>query len=304
MAARFWRSVLGGELVLALALAAVLAALSSLPALAALLLALVLALFAPGALVAFSFLVAALSSPARAAPARASWALRALGGEAFDFNRAMLAMALGGGPLPASVEGGEAAARPARPVLLVHGIVCNRSVWRGWIERLRAEGFAPVRAVNLEPLCADLGLHAARVERELRSLQRECDGAPVAIVAHSMGGLVARAALRASGPQLISRIVTLGSPHHGTRIAGWFGWPPMTQMTPGSPWLRALNAAQEGRLAVPLTSIYSLEDNLIVPAASARLEGAEMRELRGVGHLGLLSSPRALEHAVAALAGA
>jgi triacylglycerol lipase len=303
MAARFWRAVLGCELLFAVLLAGILAAVFSLPAIAAIGLALAIALCVRGALVAVSFLIAVLSSSGssgEAAPARTAYVLRALLTEAVDFNRAVVAMAVGRDPLPACADAGE---RPVRPLLLIHGIVCNRGVWRGWLERLRREGFAPIRAVNLEPLFADLGVHAARVERELRGLQRECNGARVAVIAHSMGGLVARAALRSTGPEVIGRIVTLASPHHGTRIAAWFGWLPLKQMTPGSAWLRSLNGAQEGRLPVPLTSIYSLEDNLIVPARSARLEGAALHELRGFGHLGVLGSRQALEQAVAALRG-
>jgi len=305
MAARFWRSLLGCELALATALAAVVAHAFQLSAMATFGAGLGLAVLVPVALVAVSFVVATLASTEEPAPRRVAYSLRAALSEALDFNLAALAMAAGRDTLPPIAEPGPAASQhPVRPLLLIHGILCNRGVWRDWLERLRAEGFVPIRAVSLEPLFADLGQHAAQVARELCELQRECRGARVAVIAHSMGGLVARAALRSTGPAVIDRIVTLASPHHGTRLAGWFGWLPTQQMTPGSSWLRALNAEQEGRLPVPFTSIYSLEDNLIVPPRSARLDGALMRELRGLGHLGMVGSRQALEHAVAALAGA
>src|SRR5208337_5231512 len=37
-----------------------------------------------------------------------------------------------------------------RPVLLIHGILCNGAVWRPWFERLRAAGFGPLNAVDLD----------------------------------------------------------------------------------------------------------------------------------------------------------
>ncbi|HYL02673.1 MAG TPA: alpha/beta fold hydrolase [Steroidobacteraceae bacterium] len=303
MAARLWRSVLGGELAFAVALAAILAAALSLPAGAALATALALSIFVPGALVAASFVLAACAAPGRGASL--GYAARALLTEAVEFNLAVLAMAFRRDPLPPAVDLPAApVGSPVRPLLLIHGIVCNRGIWRHWLARLQTAGFGPVRAVNLEPLFADIEIHAARIARELSALRREADGAPVAIIAHSMGGLVARAALRLVGPQSISRIVTIASPHHGTQMARGFPWSPMQQMRPDSPWLRALNAAQEGQLAAPLTSIYSLEDNLVVPPRSARLDGAQAHELRGFGHLGLLSSRRAIEHTLAALADA
>ncbi|HVS75396.1 MAG TPA: hypothetical protein VHE11_00570, partial [Steroidobacteraceae bacterium] len=124
---------------------------------------------------------------------------------------------------------------------------------------------------------------------------------PAAIVAHSMGGLVARAALRRARPGLIGRIITIGAPHHGTTVACLFRWPSALQMCPGSRWLDDLNASQEGHWAVPVTTLYSLEDNLILPAISSRLEGARAHELRGLGHLTLLRSPQVLDRVVSEL---
>jgi pimeloyl-ACP methyl ester carboxylesterase len=72
-------------------------------------------------------------------------------------------------------------------------------------------------------------------------------------------------------------------------------------MRPDSEWLAALNATQEDRFPVPLTSIHGRDDNLVVPAESAVLRGAESCELPGLGHFGLLRSRRAREAIVDAL---
>lgn len=295
--------MLGGEFAVAAALAALLAEERALAPGAAFGVAVALSMLVPGVFVAASFLIATLLAPG-AAPGLAH-KVRALLSEAIEFNTAVLAMALPRPRPPPAVEVGAAVPGAARPLLLIHGIVCNYSIWRPWLERLRTAGFGPVRAVNLEPLFADIEVHAARVAQELRALQHDTNGARVSIIAHSMGGLVARAALRLLGPDSIRGIVTIASPHHGTRLARWFPWaPPLRQMSPDSPWLRSLNAAQEGRLSAPVTSIYTLEDNLVVPPLSARLAGAPAYELRGCGHLGVLSSRRAIEAALAALAAA
>ena len=188
----------------------------------------------------------------------------------------------------------------ARPLLLIHGIACNRAIWRPMIARLRAAGFAPIRTLDLEPLFQDIDSYTAGVERELLALQRCSPGAPVGIVAHSMGGLVARATLRCAPAGLIDRIVTIATPHHGTAIACLFREPALLQMRPGSAWLNLLNAAQEPA-TIPFTCIYSLQDNLIAPARSAALAGARLHELRGMGHVELLRAPRVAEHVVAAL---
>jgi len=74
-------------------------------------------------------------------------------------------------------------------------------------------------------------------------------------------------------------------------------------MAPGSVWLQGLNEEQEGRFSVPLHSIYSLEDNLIMPALSASLQGSQQHIVRGVGHLGLLRHIPVLDYIVSALPG-
>ena len=189
----------------------------------------------------------------------------------------------------------------ARPLLLLHGILCNGGVWRGWLRSLRAAGFAPIRAVSLEPLLTSIDAHAARVVAELTALQRESRGARVAILAHSMGGLVARAALLDAGPQRVGQIVTLACPHHGTRLATYAPCAPAREMRPGSAWLAALTAREAHHELVPITSIYSLEDNVVLPARSARWKRARCHPLHGLGHLGLLASRTARRYALAAL---
>jgi pimeloyl-ACP methyl ester carboxylesterase len=299
MAARFWRRILVCALLLALVTAAALAVAWSLSAAAALTLALAVLLAQPLLLVLMSVLRARTSAPPGAPRAGFLRTLRTWLGETAHFSRAVLVMCTNPRPRPPSP------AAPSRPpVLLIHGILCNRGVWGALQGRLRAAGFGTVLAVNLEPLFADIEEQAAGVQPQLLALHRLSHGTPVAIVAHSMGGLVARVLLRDLGATVIARIVTLASPHHGTSLVAGLRWPATRQMAPASPWLRALNAAQEGRFDVPLVSIYSLEDNLVAPAASARLQGAGLHELRGVGHLEMLRSAQALDCAVAALGGA
>ena len=306
MAARFWRLVLACEIGCAMLVAAALAAAFSLGPLAALAIALALALLAPAALVAAAYIAAALSAARGGGSPHLACGARALLGETLDFNLAVLAMAAErAGTAEPAVSEPAPKERPARPLLLIHGILCNRCIWKPWLPHLRAAGFAPIRAVSLEPLLADIETHARRIERELRDLKRESNGAAVAIVTHSMGGLVARAALRSLGPSTIGRIVTIACPHHGTRFARWLDSPPTRQMAADSAWLRALNGTQEGAgPAACITSIYSLQDSLIVPPRSAALAGAQLHELRGPGHFGILSSHRTIAHVVAALAAA
>jgi triacylglycerol esterase/lipase EstA (alpha/beta hydrolase family) len=300
MAAILWRSVLAGELATAILFALAVTALGSLQAWTALPIAF-------GAIVLIQYLLAAGSMlTARAlalendAPLTALWFARATVSESVSFWFAKLAMSAE--PWLRGFEPSRgASARASRPVLLVHGLACNRGVWRWLLPRLHAAGFPHVHAVNLEPVRSDIDRLADAVERELLAMHRAYEGARVTIIAHSMGGLVARAVLRSLGSDVIKHVITLATPHHGAAIARVLQWPATRQMSPGSSWLAALNASQEGRWRVPLTSIYSLEDNLVAPARSPVLLGAKLHEMRGLGHFGLLASRRALDCVMSAL---
>jgi len=300
MAARLWRWVLGVAVAFATAMAGALALVVPLSAWTALWTAVAFLLALPLVFAAATLAAARACSPGGWTWSGAGYALRAVPGEAAHFGLAILRMCADPRQRPAAAV--RPAGEPPRPVLLIHGILCNRGVWRTLERRLHAAGLAPVRAVNLEPLFDDVDLQARRVEPQLLALQQQCGGARVLVVAHSMGGLVARALLRGAGSAAIGRILTIGTPHHGTVFARGLPWPATRQMSPASPWLSALNAAQEDDFAVPVTSVYSLEDNLVAPARSPVLRGARWRELRGLGHFGLLSSRRSLDAVMAALA--
>ncbi|HXR18386.1 MAG TPA: hypothetical protein VN757_00435 [Steroidobacteraceae bacterium] len=300
MAARFWRSVLGGELALAAAIAVIVGAARHWPASLTLLVALSALALLRFLLVSSGFILActaARDGSFGAGLGRVVWTLIR---ECFHFGVAQWRMCAEPYRHLHDVEP-PPEGQPARPVLLIHGLLCNRAVWRPVLARLRSAGFAPIRALDLEPLFSDIESHIAGVERELRALQHRSNAMPVSIVAHSTGGLVARAVLRSVSPGFIGRIVTIATPHHGTVIACRYRSPATLQLRPGSAWLRSLNAAQEPAPAVPFTCIYSLEDELIAPARSAALAGTQLHELRGIGHFELLHSRGVIEHIVTAL---
>ncbi len=299
MAARLWRCIIGFALALAAASGALLWSTFHWPLPAAVSMALAVLLAMPVVCVFVSFAVAKAAVEDAPERWRTGELWSALVSEVAGFTAAVLAMSAA--DLLRRRATRLPAARPARPVLLLHGFLCNGRVWSALQNRLQSAGFGPIEAPDIVPLLADIETQARRVAPELLALQARCNGERVVIIAHSMGGLIARALLRDLGAGAIRRIITIGSPHHGTVMARALPWPNATQMSDTSPWLRALNSAQEGRFMVPMSSVYSRQDNLVVPAGSARLQGAELNELRGVGHLAMLRSRRALDCVIASL---
>ena len=137
-------------------------------------------------------------------------------------------------------------------------------------------------------------------------------GAPkVVIVAHSMGGLVARAWLRKHGAARVARVITLGTPHHGTCLASFgVGRNAQQMRRAGCPdgsesdWLRTLAAGESAATRALLTSIYTHHDNIISPQTSSFLAGAHNIAMGGVGHVAMGRNRRVLAQVMREIASA
>jgi triacylglycerol esterase/lipase EstA (alpha/beta hydrolase family) len=111
--------------------------------------------------------------------------------------------------------------------------------------------------------------------------------APV-LVCHSMGGLAARAWLRAmSADARVHHVITIGSPHHGTWIARFSQLTNGRQMRLQSEWLQRLEQAVDPRRNALFTCWYSNCDNIAFPASTGSLPGADNRLVRGAAHVDL-----------------
>lgn len=186
------------------------------------------------------------------------------------------------------------AAKPAGlPVLLVHGYAGNGAYWGRLAALLRQAGRS-YAAVDLEPLGAGIDDYAPQIEAALQRLCAATGQPQAVVVGHSMGGLVARAHLRAFGSARVARVITVGTPHHGTALAGFGPGLNARQMRCGSPWLAQLAASETPALRALMVSVWSYHDNIVAPQNSGHLPGARNVELGGIGHVELGYHPRVL----------
>ncbi|MDZ5635167.1 MULTISPECIES: esterase/lipase family protein [unclassified Janthinobacterium] len=188
------------------------------------------------------------------------------------------------------------------PVLLIHGYVCNRGYWTKLSRQLARAGIAH-EGVDLEPIGADIEDFVPQVEQAIAALCARTGSDRVILVAHSMGGLVARAWLRRHGAQRVARIVTIGTPHHGTALANLAAGANARQMSrvDGAPsgWLAQLAASETPETRALITSMYSHHDNIVAPQSSAQLPGARNLAFGGIGHVALASDARVLRQLLA-----
>ncbi len=192
-------------------------------------------------------------------------------------------------------------------VVLIHGFVCNRGFWLPWMHELRALG-VPYTSVNLEPIFGSIADYIPLVEEAVQRAER-LTGLPPVLVCHSMGGLAARAWLAhgSSAAQRVRQVITIGTPHHGTWISRFSRAPNGRQMRQKHEWLTTLSTGESATVATPYQRFvcwYSNADNIVFPASTAMLAGADNRHVPGVAHVALAFHPRVMRESLAMLASA
>jgi pimeloyl-ACP methyl ester carboxylesterase len=249
---------------------------------------------------------------------------------AYEFVSTMLASSLTmAWPGPAMRLASRQDAGGARlPVLLIHGYGCNHGYWRKLAARLALEGVSNY-AVDLEPVTAGIDEYVPEVARAVEQLCAATASDKLIIVGHSMGGLVARAYLRSHGASHVARVITLGTPHHGTGLASFGLGRNAAQMRvlaredhsgpsdvnlaqqekaadahvndaqgterlaaeTGQPWLGTLAACESDDCRSLITSIFTHHDNIVAPQLSSVLPGAKNIAFGGIGHVALGRHP-------------
>jgi triacylglycerol lipase len=180
-------------------------------------------------------------------------------------------------------------------MVLVHGYFCNRAFWTLWLRRLRSEGRVFV-AVDLEPAFGSIDSYVEIIDNAVRRVQA-ATGLPPVLVAHSMGGLAIRAWLAWRGANnqdteaLVRRVITLGTPHHGTWLGNFAHSTNGAQMRLNSTWLELLRTREAPHIAAKFVCFYANCDNIVFPVSSATLEGADNRFVGSLGHVAIALDP-------------
>ncbi len=176
--------------------------------------------------------------------------------------------------------------RGKRGVVFIHGFICNRGIWTPWLAHVKNHQRAFV-AVNLEPLFGSIEDYTPLIDQAVHAVTQDTSLPPL-IVCHSMGGLAVRAWLRhANADQRVHHIVTIGSPHHGTWLGRFSFMTNGRQMTLSNDWLRQLEADEPAQRYKLFTCYYSNCDNIVFPASTATLSGADNRLITGAAHIAL-----------------
>jgi triacylglycerol esterase/lipase EstA (alpha/beta hydrolase family) len=173
-------------------------------------------------------------------------------------------------------------------VVFIHGLVANRSGFLPLQTYLRLQGHDRQYGFNYR----SAGSLEALALRLKRNIDAKIRGGRIDLVAHSMGGLVARFYLqRLGGARRVDRLITLGTPHLGTHAATFVPSALVRQLLPDGPFIRHLNALPPPE-GLQVTSIVAGRDLLVQPVEAARCPFGDVLRLDDAGHVELLFRPR------------
>ncbi len=175
------------------------------------------------------------------------------------------------------------------PVLLVPGYGGATSALEVLAATLRAQGRDATLVKLPGSATGDMRGQADALGNAAKAAMERTGATSVDVVGHSAGGVVARLWVSETGGPVTRRVVTLGSPHHGTSIAALArdlvpdSCPvACQQLSPDSELLRGLNADDETPTGPLFVSIWTRVDQVVTPPESARISGAVNVQVQAV----------------------
>ncbi|MEU6809132.1 alpha/beta fold hydrolase [Streptomyces sp. NPDC046831] len=199
-------------------------------------------------------------------------------------------------PLPAPDGTTKLPTQTKPPVVLLHGFIDNRSVFVLLRRNLAQHGRHRVESLNYSPLTCDIRTAAELLGRHIEEICERTGSRRVDVVGHSLGGLIARYYVQRLGGDLrVRTLVTLGTPHAGTRVAPLANAHPIVrQMRPNSELIKELAGPAPG-CRTHFVSFWSDLDHVMDPLDAACIDHPDLSvenvRVSGIGHLALPLHP-------------
>lgn len=152
-------------------------------------------------------------------------------------------------------------------IVLIHGFCCGAKDMQFWKEYLRSE--------QADIITPDLPASHSSFETCVEKLIRDMDAAQpekyenLYIAGHSMGGLMAREYLQRRKPANARRLVCVGTPHYGSKLADIALWIPFAGLLYKP--LHALKCSARKTITTP--DIEGLEIGVIASTNNGHWEG-------------------------------
>ena len=176
-----------------------------------------------------------------------------------------------------------------RPILLVHGYLHNSSAWIYHRYRLRQMGYKNIYTINLGHPFQSIEDYAQKVAEKVKKIEQLTGSKKVALIGHSMGGIVSSYyAMNLAPEDKVTDVITLGSPLIGTKMAYIGIGQCAKQMRYKSKFMTELRDKIEKATETLFHNIGSTSDIVVRPTRSAVV--MKHHVFQSMGHLGYLYS--------------
>ncbi|WP_327115296.1 alpha/beta fold hydrolase [Streptomyces sp. NBC_01341] len=189
----------------------------------------------------------------------------------------------------------DAAVQPlstSTPVVFVHGYTGSASNWVTAMSVFQLNGWSGSRLFAYEYNSYGNNItNAQGLASFVNNVKSRTGASKVAIVNHSMGGLVSQYYLKVLGGNTsVSHLASIAGANHGTTFAGaCLIYTTCQQMYPGSSFISQISAGDETPGDTRYATWYSACDGIILPYTSTRLSGATNNNVVCQTHIGYLA---------------
>ncbi len=196
----------------------------------------------------------------------------------------------------------------AEPVVLVPGLADNMAVFTRLRLALEECGVGPVVAFAYSPFIGDVPSVAAKLAEQVEQLCAITGASRVRLVGHSLGGLIARYYVqRLGGHARVDFVVTVATPHRGTRAAWLLSPLPLVRQLRPDSELYAELAEPAPECRTRFVTFSSGGDAVILPARNGQLDHPDLPTrnivLPGMGHFTLAEHRLVIDEICQLLAG-
>ncbi|MER6674095.1 alpha/beta fold hydrolase [Streptomyces sp. NPDC000983] len=197
----------------------------------------------------------------------------------------------------ASVASDASALSTSTPVVFVHGYTGSASNWTSAMSVFRLNGWSGSNLFAYEYNSYGNNItNAQGLATFVNNVKARTGASKVAIVNHSMGGLVSQYYLKVLGGNTsVSHLASIAGANHGTTFAGaCLIYTTCQQMYPGSSFIAQITSGDETPGSTRYATWYSACDGIILPYTSTRLSGASNNLVACQTHIGFLTDTSVL----------
>ncbi len=181
---------------------------------------------------------------------------------------------------------------PGPVIVLTHGLYHNASAWLLFSRHLRKAGFQNIFVLNYGSFFTDFEKTFEKFATFASEASRAAPDRPFYLIGHSLGGLLSRVyAERSIGGRAPAAVITLGSPHQGSKLAAFGPGKLASSLLYRGPLFTKIES-EAASIPCPGFALTSPVDNMVFPREAERVpyEGWEYHQTRPLSHTAMLYS--------------